>query len=159
MQTPSDAEVAFRAAIERSLTGKTASRVAREYGLPKDCIRDVLKGRIPKVGRADAICRALGVRFVLGGSEADSDEESPASAGTSVRRETLRDVHIAEVLSRLLDLWERTPKAERAGLTLAMSSLLDLIGAQDGAERGRTVAAVTWRVDSDEEPDDPMASG
>ena len=92
------------------------------------------------------------------GGEGESDDEAPPQGGASVRREPLRDLHLAEVLSRLLDLWERTPKAERAGLTLVMSSFLDLIGAQDGAadgaERGRTVAAVSWRVDRESDPDD-----
>ena len=158
MGTPTDAEIAYRAAIERSLVGRTASGVARAAGLPKDCIRDVLQGRTPEVGRANAICRALGITFVLGAGEGESDDEAPPQGGASVRREPLRDLHLAEVLSRLLDLWERTPKAERAGLTLAMSSFLDLIGAQDGAadgaERGRTVAAVSWRVDRESDPDD-----
>ena len=105
MGTPTDAEIAYRAAIERSLVGRTASGVARAAGLPKDCIRDVLQGRTPEVGRANAICRALGITFVLGAGEGESDDEAPPQGGASVRREPLRDLHLAEVLSRLLDLW------------------------------------------------------
>lgn len=156
MGTHSDAEAAYRAAIEGSLVGRTASGVARQAGLPKDCIRDVLQGRSPRVARADAICRAVGISFVLGAG--DAEEEAPPSAGSSVRRETVHDFHLAELISRLADLWERTSKGDRAALALAMASLLDLVDAQDGAARGRTVETLSWRVDRETEPSDPDAT-
>ena len=156
MGTHSDAEAAYRAAIEGSLVGRTASGVARDAGLPKDCIRDVLQGRSPKVGRADAICRALGITFVLGAG--DVEEEPPPSGRSSVRRETVQDVHLAELLSRLADLWVRSESGDRAGLALAVASLLDLVGAHDGAARGRTVEMLSWRVDRESEPTDPDAT-
>ena len=160
MGTHSDAEAAYRGAIEQSLVGRTASGVARTSGLPKDCIRDVLQGRSPKVGRADAICRALGITFVLGAGDVDEapDHEHPLPSGSSVRREPVRDIHLAELISRLADLWDRSEQGDRAGLALALSSVLDLVGAHDGAARGRTVETLSWRVDREDAPSEPTST-
>ena len=38
---------------------------------------------------------------------------------------------------------------------LAVASVLDLVGAEDGAARGRTVEALPWRVDREAEPAEP----
>ena len=84
------------------------------------------------------------------------DEAPPPSAGSSVRREAVQDFHLAEFISQLAKLWERTSKGDRAAL--AVASVLDLVGAEDGAARGRTVEALPWWVDREAEPTDPTAS-
>ena len=81
------------------------------------------------------------------------DEAPPPSAGSSVRREAVQVFHLAELISRLANLWERMSKGDRAAL--AVASVLDLVGAEDGAARGRTVEALPWRVDREAEPAEP----
>ena len=81
------------------------------------------------------------------------DEAPPRSAGSSVRREAVQVFHLAELISRLANLWERMSKGDQAAL--AVASVLDLVGAEDGAARGRTVEALPWRVDREAEPAEP----
>ena len=66
-----------RAVVTRAFTGRTAVRTALAHGLPKEAIRSVLDGHDPRVSRADDVCRALGITFLLGGA---LDED--AGAGT-----------------------------------------------------------------------------
>ena len=154
MAEQTDTERAFRTAVERALGARSASAVAREAGLPKDSVRDVLQGTSPRLGRADALCRALGLTFSLGAAAGEEADAPPS--GASVRREAVGDVHLAELLSRLAHLWEVSDKADRARLALAVAGMLDLVHAPDGTARGRTVEMLTWRVDRPEmfaEPD------
>ena len=81
------------------------------------------------------------------------DEAPPPSAGSSVRCEAVQDFHLAEFISQLANLWERTSTGDRAAL--AVASVLDLVGAEDGAARGRTVEALPRRVDREAEPAEP----
>ena len=57
-----------RAVVTRAFTGRTAARTALAHGLPKEAIRGVLDGHDPRVSRADDVCRALGITFLLGGA-------------------------------------------------------------------------------------------
>ena len=141
MDTPIDE--GYRAAVERSLADRIPPRVARAHGMPKDSIHTVLRGHAPNLVRADAICRALGFTFVLGASEAVG---ASSHAGPRVDRAPVGDVQLAEMISRLVDRWETTPVRERAGLALAITSLLDLAGARPGASLGRTLEYLGWRV-------------
>ena len=145
----------FRQAISRSLADRPVARVARAYGLPKDAIRHVLHGHAPRLARADAICRAVGFEFLLGGSEVEQGEHTEAEpqsgAGeaaqpvSATHRVPVRDVQLAEMLARLVDRWEVTPVRERAGFLLAITSLLDLAGARGAPSLGRTIESLAYR--------------
>ena len=140
---------AYRAAVRRSLTGRTASRAALAYGLPKEAIRSVLNGHDPKLARADDVCRALGFTFLLGGPlEEESAEgvDRRSEAQSQIDQELVRDVRLAELLSRLVDRWETIPVRERAGLGIAIASILDLAGARGGASLDRVVEYLGWRI-------------
>ena len=142
----------YRAAVRRALTGRNASRAALAYGLPKDAIRNVLNGHNPKLSRADDVCRALEFTFLLGRplNEDESGEDYlPSEAGIQTNREIIRDVWFSELLSRLADQWASTPVSERAGLGLAVASLLDLAGAKSGSKLGRTIECIEWRIFED----------
>ena len=54
--------------VQRRLdeTGQTRYQVAKRAGLPPDAIRYVLRGHVPKLDRAKAICSALGIDFYIG---------------------------------------------------------------------------------------------
>ena len=139
---------AFREAVRQALIGRAASRAAIAYGLPKEAIRSVLAGHDPKLSRADDVCRALGIQFLLGGplDEDDpgrSDRASDREAGTD--REPVRDPQLSELLSRLVDRWTTISVRERAGLGLAVAAVLDLAGANNGETLGRAIEYLVWR--------------
>ena len=140
---------AYRAAVERALSGRTASRAALAYGLPKEAIRSVLHGHDPKLSRADDVCRALGFTFLLGGpleDEAAKAEEKASEAGPRIEEEAVQDVRLAELLSRLAARWKSMPVRERAALGSAIGSILDLAGAEGGASLDRMVEHLGWRI-------------
>ena len=73
----------FAEAVRRRLAerGQSRYRAAVNSGLPQDAIRSVLNGHVPRLNRAEQICRALGLELYIGPSrdvqvEADSGEPS-----------------------------------------------------------------------------------
>ena len=139
----------YRTAVKRALTGRTASRTALAHGLPKEAVRSVLNGHDPRLSRADDVCRALGITFLLGGPLGDAAEQGggrKSEAEPQIDRELVRDVRLAELVSRLADHWEKIPVRERAGVGLAIASILDLAGAKGGASLDRVVEDLGWRV-------------
>lgn len=149
---------AYRARVERALSGRTASRAALAYGLPKEAIRSVLHGHDPKLSRADDVCRALGITFLLGGpleDEAGKAGEDPSEAAARIEQEVIQDVRLADLVSRLAERWKTMPVRERAGLGLAIASILDLAGAKGGASLDRIVEYIGWRILEDMAGSDP----
>ena len=139
----------YRTAVKRALTGRTASRTALAHGLPKEAVRSVLNGHDPRLSRADDVCRALGITFLLGGPLGDATEQGggrKSEAEPQIDRELVRDVRLAELVSRLAYHWEKIPVRERAGVGLAIASILDLAGAKGGASLDRVVEDLGWRV-------------
>ena len=140
---------AYRAAVTRALTGRTASRTALAHGLPKEAIRSVLNGHDPRLSRADDVCRALGFTFRLGGAldeDAGGGGDRRSGAEPRIEHELVRDARLAELVSRLADQWEKIPVRERAGAGLAIASILDLAGAKGGASLARVVEDLGWRT-------------
>ena len=138
--------------MKRALTGRTASRAALAHGLPKEAIRSVLNGHDPKLSRADDVCRALGITFLLGGPLNDTTEKGDGrkpEADPRIEREPVRDVRLADLVSRLADQWEKIPVRERGGVGLAIASILDLAGAKGGASLGRVIEDLGWRIHED----------
>ncbi len=73
----------FAEAVRRRLAerGQSKFRAAVNSGLPQDAIRSVLNGHVPRLNRAEQICRALGLELYIGPSrhvqvEADGAEPS-----------------------------------------------------------------------------------
>ena len=73
----------FAEAVRRRLAerGQSKFRAAVNSGLPQDAIRSVLNGHVPRLNRAEQICRALGMELHIGPSrevqvEADGTEPS-----------------------------------------------------------------------------------
>ena len=152
----------YRAAVKRALTGRTASRAALAHGLPKEAIRSVLNGHDPKLARADDVCRALGFTFLLGGpldDPADEGDGRTFEAEPRIDRELVRDVRLAELVSRLADQWGKIPVRERAGVGLAIASILDIAGAKGGASLDRLVEDLGWRVLEDRMPPGSESEG
>ena len=135
--------------VARALDGRMASAIARAHGLSKDAIRNVVYGHEPRLGRADAVCHALGLTFVLGATRSEQEAhavgEPSAQGAPTAHGEPVRDVQLAELLSRLADLWETIPARERVGFALAMASLLEFAGARAEGARGRSVESLGWR--------------
>lgn len=69
-----------------------------------------------------------------------------SEAQSQIDQELVRDVRLAELLSRLVDRWETIPVRERAGLGIAIASILDLAGARGGASLDRVVEYLGWRI-------------
>ena len=152
----------YRAVVRRALFGRTAARTALAHGLPKEAIRSVLNGHDPKLSRADDVCRALGITFLLGGAlDDDAGEGVERKSGPEPRidREPVRDARLADLVSRLADQWEEIPVRERAGVGMAIASILDLVGAKGGASLDRVVEQLGWRVLEDGLQRDPESQG
>ncbi len=73
----------FAEAVRRRLEerGQSRYRAAVNSGLPQDAIRSVLNGHVPRLNRAEQICRALGLELYIGPArdvqvEADGAEPS-----------------------------------------------------------------------------------
>ena len=138
---------AFRAAVNRALIGRSVSRTAVAGGLPRDAIRHILRGHDPRLTRADDVCRALGITFTLGAArEAAPGKPAPSGGPSRLGRQPVRDVQLAELVSRLADQWETLPVRERAGLAVAVAAVLDLAGAKAGPSLLRTVEYLGWRT-------------
>ena len=139
----------YRAAVTQALTGRTAARTALAHGLPKEAIRSVLNGHDPRLSRADDVCRALGITFLLGGAldeDAGGGDDRKSGPEPELDRELVRDMRLAELVSRLANQWEKIPVRERAGIALAIASILDLVGAKGGASLNRVVEDLGWRA-------------
>ena len=152
----------YRATVKRALIGRTASRAALVHGLPKEAIRSVINGHDPKLARADDVCRALGFTFLLGGPLDDAADEGDgwkSETDPRIERELVRDVLLAELVSRLADQWEKIPVRERGGVGLAIASILDIAGAKGGASLDRVVEDLGWRVLEEETQPDRDSEG
>ena len=135
----------YRAAIARALGGRSVAGSATAHGLPRDAIRRVLQGHDPRLSRADAICRALGITFTLGRRQGGSGRTGPASSSwlsdsvpagggrttLRVRSESIpvRDPQFAELLARLAEHSNELDPLERDRLTAAIAAILEISGA------------------------------
>ena len=62
-------------------TGQSQYRAAVNSGLPQDAIRSVLSGHVPRLNRAEQICRALGLDLYIGPSrdvQVEADGAQPS---------------------------------------------------------------------------------
>ncbi len=112
----------YRAAVAEALAGRSVAGSATSGGLPRDAVRNVLKGHDPKLARADAICRALGFTFTVG---------APARSRPPGRHPSgpLDEARLVDLQARLTDLWDSCDAAERRHLAASVAAILDLVGA------------------------------
>ena len=103
----------------RILGGKPISIAARA-GLPRDAIRSVLRGHLPRLDHTAEICDALGLEFYIGPPR-DAEEESSQPGGQRLSVETLSD----EELSALRDELARHNAASETVLREILSRLPD----------------------------------
>ncbi len=73
----------FAEAVRRRLAerGQSQYRAAVNSGLPQDAIRSVLNGHVPRLNRAEQICRALGLELYIGPSrdvQVEADGADPS---------------------------------------------------------------------------------
>ena len=138
----------YRATVAKALIGRSVAGSATAYGLPRDAIRRVLRGHDPRLSRADAICRALGINFTIGttrGSPGSAkavtaprlrDSVSPSDGSTypSVQPDSVpvRDPRLAKLLVQLAEHWEEIDPPERERLAAGIAAILDLSGAGAG---------------------------
>ena len=132
----------YRATIARALGGRSVAGSATAYGLPRDAIRRVLRGHDPRLSRADAICRALGINFTIGKPQDGSrrsgqatgswlSDSVPAGGGSAsyrARAESapVRDPRLAELLGRLAAHWNELDVPERDRLAAGIAAILEL---------------------------------
>lgn len=135
----------YRATIARALGGRSVAGSATAFGLPRDAIRRVLRGHDPRLSRADAICRALGISFTIGklGKPQDGSRRSghatslwlrdsvPAGGGSTSSRgranpAPVRDPRLAELLGRLAAHWNELDPPERDRLAAGIAAILEL---------------------------------
>ena len=140
----------YRATIARAIGGRSVAGSATAYGLPRDAIRRVLRGHDPRLSRADAICRALGISFTIGKPQDGSGRSGRATAswlsdsvpagggGTSSRVRAgsvpVRDPRLAELLGRLAAHWNELDPPERDRLAAGIAAILEL---SDASKRQR----------------------
>ena len=132
----------YRATIARALAGRSVAGSATAHGLPRDAIRRVLRGHDPRLSRADAICRALGISFTIGKPQDGSrrsghatgswlSDSVPAGRGitsSGVRSESI-PVHgprFAELLDRIAEHWNELDPPERDRLAAGIAAILEL---------------------------------
>ena len=139
----------YRATVERALVGRSVAGSATAFGLPRDAIRRVLRGHDPRLSRADAICRALGITFTIGAPRGGRrsanaptvlrlrDSVPPSGRSTYAPRQRdsipVRDPRLAELLALLTEHWEELDPPERDRLAAGIAAILDLSGAGEGA--------------------------
>ena len=132
----------YRATIARALGGRSVAGSATAYGLPRDAIRRVLRGHDPRLSRADAICRALGISFTIGKPQdsarrsghttgswlSDSVPAGGRSTASRARVESapVRDARLAEILGRLAAHWNELDAPERDRLVAGIAAILEL---------------------------------
>ena len=83
MTTIDFAETVRRRLAER---GQSRYRAAVNSGLPQDAIRSVLNGHIPRLNRAEQICRALGLEIYIGPARDLQVEADGAEPGRPLTR-------------------------------------------------------------------------
>lgn len=132
----------YRTTVARALVGRSVAGSATASGLPRDAIRRVLRGHDPRLSRADAICRALGISFTIGKPQGDSrrlghatvswlSDSVPAGGGSSssrVRAESVpvRDPQLADLLGQLAEHWTELDPPERDRLAAGIAAILEL---------------------------------
>ena len=140
----------YRATIARALGSRSVAGSATAHGLPRDAIRRVLRGHDPRLSRADAICRALGISFTIGEPQdvsgrsghatrswlSDSVPARGGSASSRVRAGSVpvRDPRLAELLGRLAAHWNELDTQERDRLAAGIAAILEL---SDASKRQR----------------------
>ena len=74
------ASIRFQALVKDALarTQQSLHGAAVGHGMPRDAIRNVLDGHIPRLDRAEEICRALGLEFYIGPPRQSRDLSDPA---------------------------------------------------------------------------------
>lgn len=140
----------YRATIARALGGRSVAGSATAHGLPRDAIRRVLRGHDPRLSRADAICRALGISFTIGKPQDGprrsghvtgswlSDSVPAGDGGAASRARTgsvpVRDARLAELLGQLAAHWNELDAPERDRLAAGIAAILEL---SDASKRRR----------------------
>ena len=135
----------YRATIARAVGERSVAGSATAHGLPRDAIRRVLRGHDPRLSRADAICRALGINFTISSPRGyPGPAKTPAVLGVGdsvpasgrgtyapVRRDQIpvRDPRLAELLARLAERWEELEPPDRDRLAAGIAAILELSGA------------------------------
>lgn len=122
----------YRAAVAKVLAGRSVAGSATSRGLPRDAIRNVLKGHDPKLTRADAICRALGITFTIGRSASDREAARHPPAlrhPASLAFGPVDDSHLEDLRDRLSEVWDSCNADERRHLAAGVAVILDLVGA------------------------------
>ena len=132
----------YRATVAKALVGRSVAGSATAHGLPRDAIRRVLRGHDPRLSRADAICRALGISFTIGKPQerstrsghatatwlSDSVPAGGGGASSRVRAESVpvHDPRLAELLDRLAEHWNELDAPERDRLAAGIAAILEL---------------------------------
>ena len=98
--------VEFQAIVRQRLeeTGLSQHRVAREANLPPDAIRNVLAGHMPRLDRAEDICRVLNIPFHVGLPPQSESASRPSETQTTRMSEAhLKDLESsARTLNRVV---------------------------------------------------------
>ena len=132
----------YRAAVATALAGRSLAGSATSNGLPRDAIRNVLKGHDPKLSRADAICRALGLTFTIGTpgdtlqpaglppalNPSATDRGAAPPGPSAFDPGTVDDAGLARLLAGLTDLWTTCEAHERRHLATVVAAVLNLAG-------------------------------
>lgn len=89
----------------------TAIGCARGAKLPRDAIRSVFRGHEPKLGRAEEICRALGLEFYIGEPRAGYTTVKPSPVSPDQVNDhppvfTVTDENLWQLIGAFADEWE-----------------------------------------------------
>ena len=147
----------YRTTIARAISGRSVAGSATAHGLPRDAIRRVLGGHDPRLSRADAICRALGISFTIGEPRDAAKRSGPATgswlsdsvpagggsassrartgAGAGAGAIPIRDPRFAELVGRLATHWNELDAAERDRLAAGIAAILELSDAGKSRKR------------------------
>jgi len=145
----------YRTTIARAISGRSVAGSATAHGLPRDAIRRVLRGHDPRLSRADAICRALGISFTIGEPRDAARRSGPATgswlsdsvpagggsassrarAGAGAGAVPIRDPRFVELIGRLATHWNELDAAERDRLAAGIAAILELSDAGKSGKR------------------------
>ena len=137
-------------------SGRSVRGLEQSLGLPERSIRAVLEGHRPSITRADAICRALGLRLTLGADDpprrvtlahSSGEHECYGEPGTADALEPVSDERLAVMMAVMVDEWQELDEHGRNNLEIRYwVHFGELMERAKEPRLARVVAWLGWRA-------------
>ena len=136
----------LRTVVQEQVEREGLRPLSARTGVSVGQLRGLLAGRDSRCTTIDALCHALDVQLHFGGPPRTGASTQEAEMAGPPSMAPVSDRRLAEVLTRLVDGWERSDSAERDRLAGAVNSVLDLAGPIRTLELRRLIAWLGFRL-------------